>query len=453
MLKRSIPLSVRMTLTLGLLLGFFGGAAALDEAFSRRKVAFTEFDLANGLHVIMHQDNSTPIVNVSIMYRVGSKDEREGRTGFAHFFEHLMFEGSKNIGRGEFGKYVQNAGGTLNANTSYDRTYYYENLPSNQLELGLWLESERMLHAIVDSAGIDTQREVVKEERRQRIDNQPYGKLLSETMERVYKVHSYKEAVIGSLADLNAAQEDDFVDFYATYYVPNNAVLVITGDIELDQTQKLVEQYFGEIAAGENEIKRKNDAEPEQMMEIRDVTYDPNIRLPAVIHAYRTIPLGHEDYYAVDMLNQVLSQGESSRMQKNIVNTAELAIAAGSFNLGLSYESVSLAYAISNMGTDVQVLDSAINAEYERVRSELISEEEMQKLRNQVESDILSEVSSVSSIGNALADYYTFWGDANLINTRLDEYMKVTREDIQRVAQKYFTPDRRVVLFYMPENQ
>ncbi len=198
------------------------------------KINFQEFTLDNGLHVILHQDKSTPIVAVSVMYHVGSKNENPERTGFAHFFEHLLFEGSENISRGEYDKYIEKAGGTLNANTSMDRTYYFEILPSNQLELGLWLESERMLHAKVENVGIETQRQVVKEERRQRIDNQPYGSFLEQIMKRAYKTHPYKWPVIGSMAHLDAAEEKDYKNFYKDFYVPNNAIISIAGDIDYE---------------------------------------------------------------------------------------------------------------------------------------------------------------------------------------------------------------------------
>ena len=223
---------------------------ATNAPAQMKPIAFTEFDLDNGLHVIVHEDRSTPIVAVSVMYHVGSKNEREDRRGFAHFFEHLLFEGSENIARGEFSKYVEGAGGVLNANTNGDRTYYYEVLPSNQLELGLWLESERMMHARVDQVGIDTQWEVVKEERRQRYENQPYGSILIEVLKRAYTVHPYKWPTIGFMEDLNAASEKDYKDFYETYYVPNNAVLVVAGDVDPKEARRLVEAYFGPIARG-----------------------------------------------------------------------------------------------------------------------------------------------------------------------------------------------------------
>ncbi|MBP9161360.1 MAG: insulinase family protein, partial [Flavobacteriales bacterium] len=269
-----------------------------------RSIAFTEFDLPNGLHVILHQDRTTPIVAVGVMYHVGSKDEARDRRGFAHFFEHLLFEGSDNIARGEYAKYVEKAGGVLNANTTGDRTYYYEVLPSNQLELGLWLESERMLHARVDEKGITTQREVVKEERRQRYENQPYGSILPEVLKRAYSQHPYQWPTIGYMEDLVSASEADFKTFYKTFYVPNNAVLVLVGDFEPEGAKAAIAKYFADIPKGAVP-PRNTVVEPPLKGEIRDTVYD-KIQLPAVVQAYRIPALGTPDFYAVDMLNRLL---------------------------------------------------------------------------------------------------------------------------------------------------
>ena len=220
-------------------------------SFSQEKVKYIEYDLANGMHVILHEEHATPIVAVSVMYHVGSKNENPSRTGFAHFFEHLLFEGSTNIKRGEYSELVEKNGGALNANTSQDRTYYYEILPSNQLELGLWLESERLLHAKVDQTGVETQREVVKEEKRQRVDNQPYATFMENLFKLAYKNHPYRWVPIGSMEDLNAAQEIDYVNFYHTFYVPSNAILSIAGDINIEQTKKWIDKYFASVPKGQ----------------------------------------------------------------------------------------------------------------------------------------------------------------------------------------------------------
>lgn len=414
-------------------------------------ISFVEYDLDNGLHVILHEDHSTPIVAVSIMYKVGSKDENPERTGFAHFFEHLLFEGSENIARGQFDKLITSAGGTNNANTWYDRTFYYEILPSNQLELGLYLESERLLHAKVDSAGIETQREVVKEERRQRVDNTPYGSVLEETMKRAYTVHPYRWSVIGSLDHLSAAKDQEFVEFYKTFYVPENAVLSIAGDLDIEQTKALVAKYFSDIPVGRNAIPRSSVVEPPQSQEIRDVVFD-NIQLPAVIQAYHVPAQGTEDYYAVSMLAQLLSQGESSRLSKSVKDEQQKALFVGAFPLDLEDPGVTIAFGIANIGIAPEDLEKSMDAEYEKVKSELIPEKEFQKLRNQIENDFISANSRVVGIAESLGNYYMYFGDANLINTEIDRYMKVTREDIQRVAKKYFIKENRVVLYYLPKS-
>ena len=417
-----------------------------------QNIEFTEFDLKNGLHVILHEDHSTPIVAVSIMYHVGSKNENPDRTGFAHFFEHLLFEGSENIERGQFDKLITGAGGVNNASTSQDRTYYYEILPSNQLELGLYLESERLLHAKIDSIGIETQREVVKEERRQRYENTPYGTVIEQTMNRAYRVHPYRWMPIGSMEHLNAAQKEEFMEFYKTFYVPENAVLSIAGDINLKLTKKLVKKYFEDIPKGGKTIPTPNEVEPKQTEEVRDVVFD-NIQLPAVIHAYHIPAQGTEDYYAMSMLAQILSQGESSRLYKSLVDEQQKAVFVGAFPFGLEDPGLTLAFGIANIGTgtSAEALEEAMDNEYEKVKSELISEREFQKLKNQIENDLISQNSSVAGIAENLANYYMYFGNTSLINNEIKRYMSVTREDIQRAAKTYLDVNNRVALYYLPK--
>ncbi len=414
------------------------------------KINFQEFTLDNGLHVILHQDKSTPIVAVSVMYHVGSKNENPERTGFAHFFEHLLFEGSENISRGEYDKYIEKAGGTLNANTSMDRTYYFEILPSNQLELGLWLESERMLHAKVENVGIETQRPVVKEERRQRIDNQPYGSFLEQIMKRAYKTHPYKWPVIGSMAHLDAAEEKDYKNFYKDFYVPNNAIISIAGDIDYENAKALVTKYFSTIPKSMKPIYRPSVVEPALGGEVRDTFYD-NIQLPAVLMAYRIPAAGTPEYYAVSMLGTLLSQGESSRLQRALVDDQQKAVAVGNFPLDLEDPGVSIAYGICSMGTDVLDAEKSITAEIDRIKTEPIGDEEFQKLRNQVENDFVTSNSRVAGIAESLANYKMYYGDANLINTELQRYLAVTKDDIKNAAIKYYNNNNRVVLHYLPK--
>lgn len=423
---------------------------ALSGPAFGQKIQFTEYDLPNGLKVLLHEDHTTPNVCVSVMYHVGSKNEKPNRTGFAHFFEHLLFEGSDNIKRGEFDDYINKAGGTNNANTTFDRTYYYELLPSNQLALGLWLESERMLHARVEKVGIETQRQVVKEERRLRYDNRPYGRVLEETLKRLYRTHPYKNTPIGTMEHLDAAQEVDYQTFYKDFYRPDNAILSIAGDIDIEQTKQLVDVYFKTIPRGSSEIYRPKITEPPITVATRDTAYD-NVQLPGVILGYHIPAQGTPDFYAVQMLSQLLSQGESSRMNKQIVDTEQKAVFAGSFSFGLEDPGFSICYAIANMGIDPKDLENSMDVAIEDVQKNLITEAEFQKLLNQTENDFISANDNTAGIAESLANYEMYFGDANLINTELDRYRKVTREDIRRVANKYFQKNSRVVLYWLPK--
>ncbi len=471
------------------------------SAFSQKKIEFVEYDLPNGIHVILHEEHSTPIVAVSVLYHVGSKNENPDRTGFAHFFEHLLFEGSENIGRGKYSELVEKNGGVLNANTSQDRTYYYEILPSNQLELGLWLESERMLHAKVDIKGIETQRSVVKEEKRQRVDNQPYASFLTEMFKRAFPSHPYNWVPIGSMEHLDAAQEEDYINFYKTYYVPSNATLSIAGDLDIAQTKKWIDKYFASMPKGQAitlyrdfvaqtdadfekrygiskskfdkkdflnskdaaakkliasmssnpiEIKRtEKDRTPINGV-IKDVVYD-NIQLPALFMGYKLPEQRSEDSYALEMLNEVLSGGSSSRINKTIVEKKEMATFAFSFNFALEDAGVEIFAAIASNGVELDAIQAEFDAQIELIKNELISEDEFQKARNKFENDLVSANSTVAGIAENLADNSVYYGNADRVNTLMNNYMKVTREDIQRVAKKYLTQDARVILHYLPK--
>lgn len=416
-----------------------------------KRIEFVEYDMDNGMHVILHQDNSTPIVNVSVLYHVGSKNEPVGRTGFAHFFEHLMFEGSPNIERGSFFKIIQNAGGQLNANTSQDRTFYYETLPSHQLELGLYMESERMLHATIDSTGVATQKEVVKEEKRTRIDNQPYMSFQEKIFAKAFEGTSYAWTPIGSFEDIDAATNADFKDFFETFYVPNNATLSVAGDINIEETKKLIDKYFSEIKRGTKEIPRPEIKAAKMSGEVKETVFD-NVQLPGVFQAYRMAEQGSDDYYAMQMLTTLLSGGQSSRFQKEIVDNQELAAFVGSFPFALEDGGLFVSLGLVNIGKTPEELEAAMIKEIDRVKTEPIGDREFQKLKNQIENNFVSANSTVRGIGESLADYHVYFGDANLINSEIDRYMAVTKEDIQRVAKKYLTKENRVSLYYLPKS-
>lgn len=416
------------------------------------KVAFEKYTLPNGLKVILHQDRSAPVVAVSALYHVGSKNEDTARTGYAHFFEHLMFEGSDNIKRGEFDKYTSNAGGYNNANTSQDRTYYFELFPSNQYALGLWLESERMLHAKIEDVGVNTQKEVVKEEKRQRIDNQPYGSIIGEIFKRAFKVHPYRWQPIGSLEHLSAGKLSDFKDFYETFYVPNNCVLSIAGDIDIPEVKQKIEAYFGSIPRGKKEIPRPNITEPPLGGEVRDVIQD-NIQLPAVVQAYRSPKQGTDEYYAFNVLSTLLSDGNSSRLVKTIVDEEQLAVQAGAFNFALEDAGLFITFGIANMQVKPEDLEKAIDKVVETVKDNLVGEREFIKVRNQITTNFVTRNSTMAGIAETLANYEVYFGDANLINTEIDRYNKVTRQDLMNVAKKYLNKDNRVTLYYVPRTK
>jgi len=416
-----------------------------------QQIKFEEYDLDNGLHVILHQNNTNPVVAVSVLYHVGSKNENPERTGFAHFFEHLLFEGSANIQRGEFGKYIAEAGGKNNANTSKDRTFYYEVFPSNQLGLGIWLESERMLHAKVLKEGIETQRQVVKEEKRLRVDNQPYSDAFQRVLwEGLYKKHPYKWATIGSMEHLDAATESDYVNFYKTFYVPNNATLSIAGDFDVASTKKMIQEYFGTIPRGKIPITRPNVQEDPMTAEVVMNYDDKNAQIPAIMYGYRAPKQADNDAYVLEIISNILSNGESSRMTKNIVNKKQEAVATGSFLWGLEDGGTLIIYGMVNKGIEVKKLESSIDEEIDNLLKNGITQKELDTQLNKMEKDFISKNTSNVGIAENLANYHVYFKDANLINTEIQKYQKITTEDVKRVANKYLNKTQRVKLYVNP---
>ncbi len=417
-----------------------------------QQIKFEEYDLPNGLHVILHQDNSAPVVTTGVMYHVGAKDEAVGRTGFAHFFEHLLFEGTKNIKRGDWFKIVSSNGGTNNANTTNDRTYYYETFPSNNEQLGLWMESERMKSGTINQVGVDTQREVVKEEKRLRMDNQPYGNLFTAVQNNLFTKHPYHWSTIGSMDDLNAAKLEEFQDFYKKFYVPNNAVLVVAGDIKLDQTKKWISEYYGDIPKGTVTPKKFRQDEPITQEKVFTVT-DKNIQLPAYVFAYRTPASKEKDAYTLDMLSSYLSNGKSSVLYKKLVDEEKKALQIQAFNQGLEDAGIFAFFAIPMGATPKATLQIDIDAEIKRLQNTLISEGDYQKLLNQFENQFVNSNSSVQGIAHSLAHNYMLMGNTNLINKEIDIYRSVSRQDIMNAAKKYLNPNQRIVINYVPEKK
>ena len=425
-------------------------AASFTMLFNAQQIKFEEYDLPNGLHVILHQDNSAPVVTTSVMYHVGAKDEAAGRTGFAHFFEHLLFEGTKNIKRGEWFKIVSSNGGSNNANTDPDRTYYYETFPSNNEQLGLWMEAERLRHPVINQIGVDTQREVVKEEKRLRMANQPYGGLFNAILTTLFKKHPYKGTVIGSMEDLNSAKLEEFNAFFKKYYIPNNATLVVAGDIKPEQTKKWINEYFGSIPKG-TPVTRNFPKETPITQEFEETVYDANIQIPAYIFAYRTPAAKERDAYILNMLGSYLSKGKSSVLYKKLVDNEKKALAVEAFNLGLVDHSIFAFFAIPMGNTSKDVLKKDIDAEIKKLQTDLISEEDYQKLQNQLENDFVNANSSVEGIANTLADSYLLKGNTNLINEEINIYRSITREDLRNAARKYLNSNQRAIINYLPK--
>src|SRR5574343_1057225 len=426
-----------------------GTALMLGGTASAQKVTFEEFDLDNGLHVVLHQDNSAPVVVTSVMYHVGAKDEQPNRTGFAHFFEHLLFEGTKNIGRGEWFKIVTSHGGTNNANTSDDRTYYFEVFPSNNLELGLWMESERLMHPVINQIGVDTQNEVVKEEKRLRVDNQPYGQLIAEVKRNMFFKHPYRWAPIGSMAHLDAATLEEFQAFNKKFYTPNNAVLVVAGQIDMAQTKAWIEKYFGPIPRGV-EIKKETFVEAPITETIKARYEDPNIQKEMVVAAYRTPSMKTRDARVLDMISTYLSNGKSSKLYKKIVDDKKMALQVGAFNYTQEDYGMYLIYGLPMGENTTESILKEIDEEIVKMQTELISENDFQKLQNKFESNYVSNNASVEGIADNLATYYMLYCDINLINTEIDIYRSITREEIRDIAKKYLNSNQRMILDYVP---
>jgi predicted Zn-dependent peptidase len=416
-----------------------------------QQVEFTEYELDNGLDVILHQDNTAPVVTIGVMYHVGAKDEEPGRTGFAHFFEHLLFEGTENIARGEWFNIVAANGGSNNANTTQDRTYYYETFPSNNLKLGLWMESERMVHPVINQIGVDTQNEVVKEEKRSRIDNAPYGKIIYSTgiSPYMFDKHPYKNSVIGTMEDLDAAQLDEFKAFFDKYYGPNNATLVVAGDIDMKQTKDWIKSYFSTIPKVA-EVERVDIKEAPISKEITATEYDDNIQIPAKLYVYRTPSMKERDAYVLDMISSILTDGKSSRMYKKMVDQDKEALQVLAFPRSQEDYGMYIMGALAMGETPLDKLGASMDEEIKKLQTELISEDEYQKLQNKFENRFVNSNSSVEGIASSLATYHTLYGDIDLINDEIKIYQDISREDIKEVANKYLNKNQRLNLDYLP---
>ncbi|HEX8290025.1 MAG TPA: pitrilysin family protein [Pyrinomonadaceae bacterium] len=435
----------RMFLSMLVLASLTATAVLAQKNEQLPPIKYTEYKLKNGLRVIMHEDHSTPIVAVNVWYHVGSKNEETGRTGFAHLFEHMMFQGSKNYNADYFTP-LQEAGANLNGTTNSDRTNYYEIVPSNFLELALFMEADRMgglLDAMTQDK-LDNQRDVVKNERRQRVDNQPYGTVGERIGEIMYpKGHPYNWSVIGSLSDLSAASMDDVKAFFRQYYVPNNASLVIAGDFDPKQARALVEKHFGPIAKG-GDIKRPNPEMPKLEKETR-VSFEDAVPLQRVYMVWHSVPQGHKDDAALDLLGSVLSGGRGSRLQSNLIYEKQL---SQDISAGNGAREIAGQFSISSTarpGKALEEIEKGINAEIERIKNEPPTADEISRALNRMEAQAIFGLQTVQGKADALNRNATFFGKPDVFQQQLDEYRRVTPADIQRVAKTYLTENRLIM--------
>jgi predicted Zn-dependent peptidase len=430
---------------------FIASAATLFAAGTLH-IPFKEYKLDNGLRVILSEDHSAPSYSIAITYDVGSRDEKEGRTGFAHLFEHMMFQGSENVGKGEHFMLVHINGGSMNGSTSQDRTNYFQTLPSNQLDLGLFLEADRMRSLVVNQPNLDNQRNAVQEEKRLTHDNQPYGKTFDIDVETAYDSYAYKHSIIGSMEDLNAATVQDVLAFFKRYYAPNNAVLTLVGDFNSDEALAKIRKYFAGIPA-QPAPPKPDVSEPEQKAERRTTVEDSFAQVPRLDIVYKIPPGDTKDFYAVDVLTDVLSGGTSSRIYQKLVKEKQLAVQAGGFTYEHRGPSLSIFLAYLRPGADPKEVEKLIYAEIDKIKAEGITSEELEKIQMQNRSGFVRQMQSTGSRAIQLGQFAVYYSDPNLINTQLEKSLAVTREDVQRVAKKYLVDSNRTVVLTMPKPQ
>lgn len=412
-------------------------------------ISYSEFTLSNGLHVILNEDHKASVVCLNIAYHVGSKNESESRKGFAHLFEHLLFDGSKNVERGQFDVFITQAGGQDNAYTTEDKTNYYEVLPSHQLELALWLESDRMLEFAISEISLVTQKNVVKEEKRERYDNSPYGSLTERMSRLAYTNFPYRWMVIGDMETIDAATLTDVKDFFNTFYVPNNAALVLSGDFDPSEAEQLIQKYFEEIPAGPKSINRPEYSEPEQIEERRDIITTEDVPLPAVFYGFKIPPDGSREFMALDLLTDILSSGQSSRLYRKLVYGEQIASDVSAFVDGREMPGLLYLYAISSSPeVSTEQLEESLEAAIEEVMTESVTEAELEKAINKTEARLIASRVTVQGKADQLAHAYLFYGDTGRVNSTLDEYRSISIQDIRTAATKYLKPNQRATVIY-----
>jgi len=422
----------------------------LQAAVRPPKLQYTISTLPNGLRVILSEDHSTPIVHVSLWYHVGSKNERPGRTGFAHFFEHMMFKGSKNVDPESHTSIIASVGGRSNAYTTEDETVFWQTLPAQYLPLALWMEADRMATLRISDADFKREREVVKEERRMRVENQPYGRLSEIIYDNTFTTHPYKHPTIGSMADLEAASVEDVREFHNTFYVPENAVLTVVGDFDTAQATQIVHQYFARVPKAARPVPRDIPQEPEQTKE-RRVVVEESWPLPAVVVAYHITYDGHPDSYPLHITSKILSDGQSARIPRELVYNKRIALTA--FGTGNITEQPNLFYAVAIVqpGQKPEAAEQALIAEFEKLKREPVTATELQRAKNQFARDYIVGRESNQDKALHLAHAAVIHNDITTADGEFDIFTGITTEDVQRVARRYFNETNRTVLYILPK--
>lgn len=404
-----------------------------------------QFTLKNGLKVAIVEQHHAPVVTLNITYNVGSRDERPGRTGFAHLFEHMMFQGSENVGKAEHFMLINDYGGSMNGSTSFDRTNYFQTVPANQLEMVLFLEADRMRSLDISQENLDNQRNAVQEERRLRYDNRPYGTTIERVMNLAYDNFAYKHSTIGSMSDLNAATRDDVASFFKAYYAPNNAWLVLIGDIKAETALPLIEKHFGAIPAVT--LQPIPDlAEKKDKGERRQEYTDPMAPLPQLTMAMPTVPGNHPDYFALDMLSTILGGGESSRLYQSLVKEQQLATNAWAGVMGIRGDGPLFVQANAAPGKTPQELELALNAQLDRIMKEPVSEAELKRALTGLRAQLVGELETSMYLSMRMGEHSVYFNDPTWINQMPGKYAQVTVADIQRVANTYLKPTNRAIL-------
>ncbi len=436
------------TLALAGALILLAGAAGRDTLVRPPKFNYTMTTLANGLQVVFLEDHSTPIVHLALWYHVGSKDEKPGRTGFAHLFEHMMFKGSRNVRPDQHPSWITSVGGQANAFTDEDSTVYWETVPAQYLPLILWLEADRMASLEVTEDKFLNEREVVQEERRMRFENQPFGRLPEIIFDKAFEVHPYKHQTIGSMADLQAASIADIKGFHSTYYVPNNATLVLVGAFDTKQAQALVEQYLGRVPAGKP-VPRDIPKEPAHEKESR-FTVTESWPLPAVVVSYHITHDGHPDAYPLHILAKILSDGDSSRIYRALVYEKQMAVAAFGEAKLIEHPNLFYAVAVVAPGRRPDDVQKELLAQLDRIKAEGVTAEEVNRAKRQFARDYILGRESVQQKALHLAHAVVIHNDIKTADGEFDLFQNVTLADVQRVAKTYFTPQSRMLLTIMP---